>query len=53
MKARILASVAGDDGGASRQANRHGWLVDAMSTEYLHIESSGMGLVSEPQSPFR
>ena len=36
-----------DDGVAFRQANRHVWLVDAMSPEYLHIESSGMGLVSE------
>jgi putative RNA 2'-phosphotransferase len=44
---RVLASVAGDDGVAFRQANRHVWLVDAMSPEYLHIESSGMGLVSE------
>src|ERR1022692_646006 len=32
---------------AFRQANRHVWLVDAMSPEYLHIESSGMGLFSE------
>lgn len=39
---RILACEAHKKGVSFRQANRHVWLVDSMSTEFLRIEISGV-----------
>jgi len=39
----VFAGDAHKNGTCFRQANRHVWLVDAMSPEFLRIESSGVG----------
>ena len=50
---QVRAREAHKSGVFFRQANRHVWLVDTMSPDFLHTVFSGTGLPSEPQSPFQ